>query len=451
MICRTCRTGGLRYISGEPLDQTTLGSVYGLVDLGAWSNGPRARARERAQYAEYQDKLAGIFAPSHESASYAWAVSSVRPVVILAVIGLALAGLVLEGGLRLYAELRAPRFVGAAVASDDTVPDPLLVAWFKPDYVAPGGWPAYDASGFRLNGAPRPAAVLRPIVMVGGSTAYGWDAQDDQTIPAVLEQRLRGGGSPEAVVLNAGFPGLTTLDTLLVYQARVAPLHPSTVIVLAGLNDVYYAVDWIPDNRLRWASRTYELGLRARHEPALRPLVDAINRYALGNCYTCYAIGASLSSVYDRTRLVPVLGVAAVFDQEPLAGENSGAMQLTAWSIGELARRVRTDGGCLVVAWQPVAVLADGTSSSDEQEAERRIAAHAPTWPTTAPKMFAELRDATRPVFASGQAVEADATHAFEGEQQPAFAEDGVHYTQLGNRLVAEAIQPALAKCASSS
>ena len=38
-----------------------------------------------------------------------------RAAVILALIGLALAGLVLEAGLRVYAELRAPRYVGAAV------------------------------------------------------------------------------------------------------------------------------------------------------------------------------------------------------------------------------------------------------------------------------------------------------------------------------------------------
>ena len=388
------------------------------------------------------------FAHSHASAAYAWAVTSIRAAAILAAIGLALAGLVLEGGLRLYAELRAPRFVGAAVPSDDTVPDPLLVAWFKPNYVAPGGDPAYDASGFRLNGGPRPASVSRPLAVLGGSTAYGWDADNDQTIPAVLEQRLRAGASPRAVVLNAGYPGLTTIDTLLVYHARVAPLHPSTVIVLAGLNDVYYAVDWIPDNRLHWASRTYELGLRARHEPALRPLVDAINRYALGNCYTCYAIGASLSGMYDRTQLVPILGASALFEQEPLATANNRAMQLTAWSIGELARRVRADGGCMVVAWQPMAGLPDGPKTVDQQQAEQRIAAHAPTWPTTAPRMFAALRDDTRPVFASGQAVEVDATHAFDGEQRTVYAKDGVHYTPLGNRLVAETVLPALASCA---
>src|SRR5256885_1614697 len=254
-----------------------------------------------------------------------------RAAVILALIGLALAGLVLEAGLRVYAELRAPRYVGAAVPTDDTDADPLLVAWFKPNYVAPGGWPAYDASGFRLNGAPRPAALSGPIAMLGGSTAYGWDAEDDQTIPAVLEQRLRGAGP--------------------------------------------------------------------------RPL------------------------------RVPVPGVAPFFDQERLAAANPGGMRLPAWSIGELARRVRADGGCLVVAWQPVAGLPDGALTPDEQQAERRIAARAPTWPTTAPRTFTQLRDDTRAVFASGQAVEADATYAFDREQQPVYAEDGVHYTPLGNRL----------------
>ena len=61
--------------------------------------------------------------------------------------------------------------------------------------------------------------------------------------------------------------------------------------------------------------------------------------------------------------------------------------------------------------------------------------------------MFTQLRDDTRALFAAGQAVEVDATHAFEREQQPVYAEDGVHYTPLGDRLVADAIQPALDRC----
>src|SRR5947209_11255889 len=123
-----------------------------------------------------------------------------RAVGLLALVGLVVAGLLVEGGLRLYAEMRAPAFVGASVASDDTQPDPLLVAWFKPNYVAPEGWPAYDSNGFRLNGASRPASFDRPVVVLGGSTAYGWDAPDDATTPAVLERQLRRAGRSDAVV-----------------------------------------------------------------------------------------------------------------------------------------------------------------------------------------------------------------------------------------------------------
>src|SRR5690348_2166962 len=166
-----------------------------------------------------------------------------KAVLILAIVSVALALGVIEGGLRLYAELRAPRFVGAAIPTDDTQPDPLLVAWFKPNYVSPDDGPVFDQYGFRLNGAPRLASPDNVSIMLGGSTAYGWDAPDDQTITAYLEQTQRA-SDPNAAVLNAGYPGLTSLDTLLVYQEKVVPLHPRTVILLAGLNDIYYATDW---------------------------------------------------------------------------------------------------------------------------------------------------------------------------------------------------------------
>jgi hypothetical protein len=148
--------------------------------------------------------------------------------------------------------------------------------------------------------------------------------------------------------------------------------------------------------------------------------------------------------MYDRTHLMPMLGGATIFGLEPLAGDNSRAMQLTGWTIGELARRVRADGGCLIVAWQPVAGVPGGTRTPSEAQAEEQISLHAPLWPTLAPRMFVELRDATRPIFAAGQAMELDATGAFEAEPNPVYQEDGVHYTTLGNLRVAEALQAAL-------
>ena len=366
-----------------------------------------------------------------------------KTAAVLGLFGLLLAGIVLEGGLRVYAEARAGRFVGAAVPTDDTEPDRLLVAWHKANYQAEDGI-TYDSLGFRLNGEARESPGQRPIVMLGGSTAFGWGAGDDETIEAFLEDRLRAGGQSDAVVINAGFPGMTTLDTLPVYHSRVASLRPSHVIVLAGLNDLYYAVDWIPNSRLRWTGRTYELGLRARNEPALRPLVDAITRYALGNCFTCYALGASSAQIFDRTGFFPALVVAQRLGQPPMGAPNHAAMQLTAWGIGDLARRVQADGGCLVVAWQPIAGVPGGARSPSEQEALSRVAINAPSWPTVAPQMFAELRTATQPTFATGLATEVNLTSAFDGVAEKVFVEDGVHYTPRANRLLAAALEPAL-------
>jgi D-serine deaminase-like pyridoxal phosphate-dependent protein len=52
----------------------------------------------------------------------------------------------------------------------------------------------------------------------------------------------------------------------------VSALQPSTVIVPAGLNDVCYAVDWYPNKRLHWTTRTYELGLPVRNVLEVRRL-----------------------------------------------------------------------------------------------------------------------------------------------------------------------------------
>jgi lysophospholipase L1-like esterase len=362
---------------------------------------------------------------------------SIRAGAALAVIGFVLAALVLEGGLRLYAEARAGRFVGAAVPTEDTEPDRLLVAWHKPHHRASDGT-TFDGQGFRTNGEPRPTIPPGAIVMLGGSTAYGWGTGDGETIQAALERQLRASGRADASVINAGYPGLTTVDTLLVYHSRIASLRPSTVVVLSGLNDLYYAVDWAPDKRLGWTGRTYELGLRARNEPALRPLVDAITQIALRNCFTCYALSASSSQVFERTGFMPALALAHRLGQPPIAEPNDRAMQLTAWAIGELARRAQADGSCLVVAWQPVAGVPVGPRNTAEQQALDRVAQNAPSWPRVAPRMFVDLRAASLPIVASGMAREVDLTDAFANVQEPVYVEDGVHYTPRGNRLLAE-------------
>jgi lysophospholipase L1-like esterase len=366
---------------------------------------------------------------------------------LLAVFGCLFALLVAEGALRLYAEWRAPRFNGAAVLADDIVADPLLVAWFKPNYRSPDGQTTYDERGLRLNGGPRNEPLNHPLVLLGGSTAYGWGNADMETISAVLERSLRADGDASATVVNAGYPGLQTLDTRLVYQAKVASLQPSRMIVLAGLNDLYYASDWLPEHRLFWENHVYEVGLRARREPSLRPLVNAIDSIALRNCYTCYAVGNALSQLYERTFFMPALDLSILFDQQPLGAPNDRAMQLAAWVLDDLARQARADGSCLIVAWQPIAGV-PVAKTPGEQVAVDQLARNAPAWPTVAPQMFQTLRTASAPLFASGLASEVDLTGVFDGVQEQVYVPDGVHYTALGNRLIADALKSAAGSAA---
>lgn len=366
---------------------------------------------------------------------------------VLAILGCVFALLVAEGALRIYAEWRAPRFNGAAVLADDIVADPLLVAWFKPNYRSPDGQTTYDEHGLRLNGAARTEPLNHPLVLLGGSTAYGWGNADTETISAQLESRLRADGDPSATVVNAGYPGLQTLDTRLVYQAKVASLQPSRMIVLAGLNDLYYASDWLPEHRLFWENHVYEVGLRARREASLRPLVNAIDSIALRNCYTCYAIGNALSQLYERTFFMPALDLSTLFDQQPLGAPNDRAMLLAAWVLDDLARQARADGSCLIVAWQPIAGVPT-VKTAGEQTAVDQLARNAPAWPTVAPQMFQTLRTAAAPLFASGLAGEVDLTGVFDGVQDQVYVPDGVHYTPLGNQLIAQALESAAGSAA---
>jgi hypothetical protein len=186
----------------------------------------------------------------------------------------------------------------------------------------------------------------------------------------------------------------------------------------------------------------YELALRARHDTELRSVVDAVDSIALRNCFTCYAVGTGFSQLYERTRLVPALDVATFFGLQPIGSANERAMHLTAWAIGDLAQRVGASGGCLVVAWQPVAGVPDGPHTDNEREAVAQVSAKAPSWGAVAPQMFAQLRADTAPLFLSGRAREVDLTGTFDAEAETMFVDDGVHYSARGNRLIAAALAP---------
>jgi lysophospholipase L1-like esterase len=82
---------------------------------------------------------------------------------------------------------------------------------------------------------PKPPGTFR-IVCEGGSTTFDLLAPDDaHTWPFLLRGKLAARGGD---VVNSGFPGWTTVESLVSFELRDVDLSPDLVVVFAGVNDL---------------------------------------------------------------------------------------------------------------------------------------------------------------------------------------------------------------------
>lgn len=96
-----------------------------------------------------------------------------------------------------------------------------------------------DASTLRHHPTPRPAADDETLIVVlGGSSAFGYGLDDDETWPQQLETNLRNRLGPHVTVLNAGNNGHNTLQQFFRLYIRVLPLNPDIVLHYGAINDV---------------------------------------------------------------------------------------------------------------------------------------------------------------------------------------------------------------------
>ena len=131
-------------------------------------------------------------------------------------------------------------------------PHPYLVVAGRPGATleAAGKVVHFNARGQRATNVrdlavPKPAGVTR-IVCEGGSTTFDLLAPDDaSTWPARLGALL----GPRVDVANAGFPGWTSLESLVSLEIRDLDLGPDLVVVFSGVNDLQPAghVPFHPD------------------------------------------------------------------------------------------------------------------------------------------------------------------------------------------------------------
>ena len=140
--------------------------------------------------------------------------------------------------------VRAVYFQGADLPVHRVSADPFLHYELKPGAHYEGSFPnrpyyevTIDAFGARF---PTHAEAKAPgtfrVLAVGGSTLYGATVDDDETIPAALERRLRAGtrtdgATPRFEVWNFGTSAYTLGQATHLARQKLADLNPDLILV----------------------------------------------------------------------------------------------------------------------------------------------------------------------------------------------------------------------------
>lgn len=215
-----------------------------------------------------------------------------------------------------------------------------------------------DTAGRRVTpqAVPDTAGVLR-VLMLGGSTMWGFTARDSFTIPALTAARLAALGVPNARVDNlaqAAFNTTQEASTLLLEVARGR--IPDVVVLLDGYNDIATALKYRDPGHTYGeenTSRQIELGrrtfwqevagfgrysslisgLRSKLMPDSMPA--AMRRATLAE--TCGATGRYYAGIARQVEAVgQAHGFPVVYFHQPL--HTTTAKPLSTWERGLLNR-----------------------------------------------------------------------------------------------------------------
>lgn len=354
---------------------------------------------------------------------------------------LLLAGIVL-GGAELALRVRRDRVATsvAAYPSEDArfTPDPLLRYRNTPSMVQRAQYPSgeplvYTNNSLGLRGREttreKPPGIKR-VIVVGGSTVYGALSDDADTVPANLERVLQARLGPSVEVINAGVPGYYALGETLFTRADLLSFSPDVVVVMDGLNDVFYGINQ------EWPAQMAEDQLRAMRDGRFPDVVAAIDR-------TMFPLGL----VEHQGRML--LRSARARLPENLrrslgSGDrraNQRVSDLHAAVLGILVDDARKVGARSVVSLQPLLATGRKQLTREEQAAVDTQGYWDPAgWAVEAQVMYPWMADSTRRSVEAAGGQYVDLLAAFDAEQRSTYAEDAAHYTPLGNRLLAEAL-----------
>jgi lysophospholipase L1-like esterase len=259
------------------------------------------------------------------------------------------------------------------------------------------------------------------LVMLGGSTVFGYGVFANESLPAQLESQLRARGV-QASVVNLGFnsEGAYAFDPNL---RDYAALHPDVVILYEGYNDL------LPEHPNTFLGRHGSLVFRATGYFPILPVVlrdkaDAVARHG-GGSKTVFGAAAGVVDALSRQigRLSPAEAAAAPRGNHDATGDQPSSVAGERWQFycGAVATGVRTardEQASVLVVSQPY--ISDG--HVEQQQA---------------------LRDALQQFHSDSHVAYVDGGRVVDLKNQH-LAFDGMHLTPEGNRIMAGVLASAL-------
>jgi GDSL-like lipase/acylhydrolase family protein len=358
-------------------------------------------------------------------------------VVLLLVLTLGVA----EIGLRIRRDRVAAHLPDPPATDGRFLPDRLLGYTNKPNisYTSESRRHLvfhYSNNSLGLRGAETgrtPAPGVQRVIVVGGSTVYGALDDQDDTLPVELEQVLRERYGANVEVLNAGIPGYEALREAAYTKADLLDLQPDVVVVMDGLNDVFYG------SLEEWPSQIAEYQLRIIGDGRLPELSQTIDRTMFPHGVLEHQV--TMLARTARMEIFPLLLHRSSPPAPRIANER--VEDLHAASVGRMVEYARSRGARTVASLQPLLVLGSKPLSADEEEAVRHEDYWDPEgWPAIARVMYPRMDTTTRAAVEAAGGRYLDLRHAFDTEPGTAYAEDVAHYTGLGNQRLAEALAP---------
>lgn len=169
--------------------------------------------------------------------------NQVQQAALLAILGIGVPILLLEGGLRLYFGVYGTleqKVVYLYSAEDALSLSNRYTPQAYVNFMPSPNFGEHNADGYRGDNlqTPKPPETFR-IFALGGSTTYGTDLAPEEAYPAQLQRILHEEyGYTHIDVVNAGVEIYTSYDSLANLAYRVLDDGPDMILIYHGINDV---------------------------------------------------------------------------------------------------------------------------------------------------------------------------------------------------------------------